>query len=170
MKAIFVFFAFFYTRAFAFGHRSQRAIRPRARQEFASLKGAIAEPQVELNKEMFFGFVATYAPSIKRTIRSSLGPCPICASQVDLVELANTLSIFFIPIWTRQSKEFVYCRSCKYTSSPLTYERWQQKITSLPSEPSQKKIEASSKCAECGKRIREEWEYCPRCGVQQPTK
>ena len=74
MKAFLVFFALIFTRAFAFGHRGQRAIRPRARQEFVSLKGAVvapqltSAPQVELQKEMmFFGFVATYAPSIKRT-------------------------------------------------------------------------------------------------------
>jgi len=170
MKAFLVIFTLFFTRAFAFGHRGQRAIRSRARQEFVSLKGAVVAPQVELQKEMFFGFVATYAPSIKRTIRSSLGPCPICGSQVDLVEIANTLSVFFIPVWTRQPKEVVYCRSCKYITSPSAYEQRQQRITSLPNVPARKQLEASSKCAECGKRIRREWEYCPRCGVQKTTK
>ena len=74
---------------------------------------------------MIFGIIASVAPSVKRIVRSSIGPCPNCASRsVDHVEVADRLSLFFVPVWSFNSQEAVYCKKCRFMSAPGEYENW----------------------------------------------
>lgn len=139
---------------------------------------------------MIFGIIATVSPTIKRVVRSSIGPCPNCGgggsgSQVDHVELADRLSLFFIPVWSFNVKEAVYCNKCRFMSAPGQYEEWLVKRTlnesareaggggwmrANPPLSGQQMGSATDSitakaCNGCGMALDDGWGYCPSCGT-----
>ena len=126
---------------------------------------------------MIFGIIASVAPSVKRIVRSSIGPCPNCASpSIDQVEIANRLSLFFVPVWSFNSKEAVYCKKCRFMSAPGEYENWLVRRTLDESAQlgdhvsKQRHADANptpttKSCGGCGAALQDDWGFCPKCGA-----
>ena len=128
---------------------------------------------------MIFGIIASVAPSVKRIVRSCIGPCPNCASpSVDHVEVADRLSLFFVPVWSFNSKEAVYCKKCRFMSVPGEYENWLVRRTLDESalggnvgDDKQRYADANptpttKTCSGCGAALQSEWGFCPECGAK----
>ena len=119
---------------------------------------------------MIFGIIASVAPSVKRIVRSSIGPCPNCASaSIDQVEIGDRLALFFVPVWSFNSKEAVYCKKCRFISSPGEYENWLVRRTLDESaqlgHADANPTPTTKTCSGCGAALQDDWGFCPKCGA-----
>jgi len=113
---------------------------------------------------MFFFFIGGVQPRIRRIIQSNHGPCPNCLRPLDLVELAETLEVFWIPVWRFSSREALHCGSCGYTTDPRSYEHHRRTLESATKGRSVGPG-VMRNCRQCGAPVAsDEWQFCPSCG------
>lgn len=107
---------------------------------------------------MFFFFVGGVNQKIKKVIQQGYGPCVSCrAGTMDLVEMAKTLSVFFVPVWDFDRQTALVCRRCGFTCPVSDYDAL-QKDTTVQSFP------VGTSCRHCGSSISKQWKFCPTCG------
>jgi hypothetical protein len=120
-------------------------------------------------KAMFFFFIGGVRPSITKVLQSSFGPCLNCSGQMDLVEMAQTLELFWLPVYTFDRKQVLHCQQCQLATGLENYETMRYRI-SQPVDPahapSSSGTTTTSSCRRCGGPIMDpSWKFCPTCGV-----
>jgi Fe-S-cluster-containing dehydrogenase component len=88
---------------------------------------------------------------------------------MDLVEMAQTLSVFFVPVWDFHKQTTVVCRRCSFACPVSNYEAQQKDISAQPlfavSKSTYGHSEYEISCRHCGSPISNQWKFCPTCGV-----
>jgi hypothetical protein len=121
---------------------------------------------------MFFFFVGGLEPAIRRRITASVTPCLHCKGSMDLVEVAQTLILFFIPVWTFAPKEQLYCPRCSFLTDTTTYHVIRSRMypdgdpTIVQGHRQYEKSDPISMpcCTNCGAHLKQNWKFCPNCG------
>jgi predicted molibdopterin-dependent oxidoreductase YjgC len=118
---------------------------------------------------MFLFFVGGVNQKIKKVIQQGYGPCVSCRTgTMDLVEMANTLSVFFVPVWDFNKQTALVCRRCNFACPVSDYKALQEDNAAQPFPVSASIYghpKAQSSCPHCGSPISNQWKFCPTCGV-----
>jgi len=104
--------------------------------------------------------------------------------MMDLVEMGKTFQAFFVPLYTFDTKQVLYCKNCQWTTTISNYEALKAnygdfgRLRSNPriggggsttdvQQQKQQQQQQQQSCRQCGASIRGDWRFCPNCGVDQ---
>jgi len=112
---------------------------------------------------MFFFFQGGITPRIQQTIKKSFDKCfvPNCrGGRIDLVEVKQTLSVFFIPVWAFGSpQQMIYCNTCENFFDVEMYKDWKRERNN-----NGRSNVIMVNCNACGHHVERDWKFCPNCG------
>jgi len=137
----------------------------------------------EMSDIMFFFFFGGVEPRIRKTIQLSIGPCPFAMYHkkiglentwtVDLVNVSNVATLYFIPLWTVGSTHrMVHCRECGYMAKPEVYDRHILSMSEgkpISANDAWGRVDdlerlSARSCQGCGGSLKDGWTFCIRCG------
>ena len=103
-------------------------------------------------------------------IKRSDRPCLVCPARMDLVEVSQALTLFWLPLCNLQTLDVLDCPVCGFKTSLDSYDYLQ--ICRADSSVSHASTRASieeepeefSHCSKCRCEISSHWQYCPTCG------
>ena len=106
-----------------------------------------------LNNLSIMIFIAGVSPKIK-VLDQNPRRCPICGlHQAHSKRMDYYFSLFFIPLFrVKKGQPFVICDRCEKTSPEFG-----QDFTRPHPED-------TSSCKYCGKKLDQDFKYCPQCG------
>lgn len=98
-------------------------------------------------------------------------PCLVCESYMDLVEVTQSIEIFFIPIrYNAKTMNFLDCPECGFSTSADSYEyiRLCNTDDCGEIEPLSTDIdgEKSLSCGKCKSKLAVHYQFCPTCGTR----
>ena len=107
----------------------------------------------------------------KCRVRRNNRPCLICENSMDLIEVTQSINLFFIPVcFNTKTMSFLDCSVCGFSSTLESYEylricqqegRPIQKFSGKPVDGEQ-----SLSCKDCKSKLAKHWVYCPTCGAK----
>jgi hypothetical protein len=106
-------------------------------------------------------------PNADCQLKRSNRQCLICPGRMDLVEVSQTVNLFWIPICSLATLDLLDCPGCGYSTSVESYEYLRgchQKGTMT--DDLKWYGGASTSCHSCKTKLAKHWQYCPGCGSE----
>lgn len=94
-------------------------------------------------------------------------PCLVCDADMDLVEVTQSLELFFMPIcYNAKTMSFLDCPECAFSTSAESYEYLRICKNAGDLDSSSRRIdgEKSLSCSKCRSKLALHYQYCPTCG------
>ena len=120
---------------------------------------------------MFFFFFGGIQPKIRQTLERSFDKCiiPRCPGRMDLVEVSQTLSVFFLPVWSWGTPQtMIHCQDCQVLMDVETFQqRKQHSLLTQQSNEYSHVTRSNTSCHVCNAPLRNSWSFCPKCGAKK---